>query len=59
MTKSQSDELLGLSQLKALSRLPKPCLEWKKFATKLVHQLQRRENVGDHIALASHDMTGP
>ena len=39
--------------------LPKPCLEWKKFAAKLVRQMQHRENVGDYVALASHDMTGP
>ena len=59
MTKSQSDGLLGQSQLAALTSRPKPCLEWKKFAAKLVSQMQRRENVGDHVALASHDMTGP
>ena len=59
MTKSQSDGLLGQSQLAALTSLPKPGLEWKKFATKLVSQVQRRENVGDHIAFTSHDMTGP
>ena len=49
----------GQSQLAALTSLPKPGLEWKKFAAKLVRQMQRRENVGDYVALAGHDMTGP
>ena len=48
----------GQSQLAALTSRPKPGLEWKKFATKLDSQVQRRENVGDHIALAGHAMTG-
>ena len=59
MTKSQSDRVLGQSQLAALTARPKPRFEWKKFAAKRVHQMQRRENVGDHVALAGHDMTGP
>ena len=59
MTKLRSDGLHGQSQLAALTSLPKPGLDKKKFATKLVSQLQRRENVGDYVTPARHDMTGP